>query len=659
MEWEHLFIEKNNWQRDTFERIKRSLISAKDSHFIKYDSSDENHLVIVYGKSQVGKTTLILNMIGIKEENFKEVHDTLRAGIPRGNSSTSTAIIYTKSNNQQYGFSLSKINSVVDKKIEYYDCSGMINRLDDMRKAVEKNKVNTEDILYIYIPNNYFTDDAKKCNISIMDMPGIESKNQKEKVHVENLMTRYIPAASVCLIVCRSNDIQHLENLKLPNGINWRNMYHKFILVITHAYINGNIKSYFNNIKSERKTGFFEYVTNSYIQEIRNVLGNKNQTEVFPIDVGDSLIKLCKEEIKNSSDCSEIIKTKNQTLENLRKAILNHEGERLKSALADLREIVECYGSDEIDEIDSQIKFKNNNRIKKETKNKEFKKYIEDVDEDRQGLYKDRQEKLLIKNKLDNILMDIKQSLNLDIEKYIEEEHIFKRKKGEKYLKDKNKKLLLYIRDYGYNLIDNFIKKINNDIDSEYIRILISNQYCLDQVDSIILSYEDNIYPKGNILFTKKIYLYEIQNYCNEIKEKVDDLLKESLNKYIEIIETSIYETQQKIDDLNNLEKKLIKNIKNNEDYVSKLNSEIDELENDKLIIESQKKQDRETLNMYLKYAEEAYLSQRNDIIKRINTVSSVNDKMLLILFMGILDKDYIKITGGTNENTNKYRTSI
>ena len=62
---------------------------------------------------------------------------------------------------------------------------------------------------------------------------------------------------------------------------------------------------------------------------------------------------------------------------------------------------------------------------------------------------------------------------------------------------------------------------------------------------------------------------------------------------------------------------------------------------------------------MYLKYAEEAYLSQRNDIIKRINTVSSVNDKMLLILFMGILDKDYIKIIGGTNENTNKYRTSI
>lgn len=659
MEWEHLFIEKNNWQRDTFERIKRSLISAKDSHFIKYDSSDENHLVIVYGKSQVGKTTLILNMIGIKEENFKEVHDTLRAGIPRGNSSTSTAIIYTKSNNQQYGFSLSKINSVVDKKIEYYDCSGMINRLDDMRKAVEKNKVNTEDILYIYIPNNYFTDDAKKCNISIMDMPGIESKNQKEKVHVENLMTRYIPAASVCLIVCRSNDIQHLENLKLPNGINWRNMYHKFILVITHAYINGNIKSYFNNIKSERKTGFFEYVTNSYIQEIRNVLGNKNQTEVFPIDVGDSLIKLCKEEIKNSSDCSEIIKTKNQTLENLRKAILNHEGERLKSALADLREIVDCYGSDEIDEIDSKIKSNKNNIREKENKIQKINEYIKDIAVYRQDLYEDKQKKISIEVNFNNILFNINQYWNLNIEKYIEEEKIFKGKGYKRYLKDKNKKLISYMRDYGIKFIDDFMKNINQIISSEDIKISISSQYYLEQVDLLILYYENIIYPEKVILLSPKVYLSEIQNYYNEIKEKVDDLLKEFLNKYIEVIETSIYETQQKIDYFNSSEKKQLKNIKNYKDNISKLNIEICELENDKLIIENQKKQDKDSLNMYLKYAEEAYLSQRNDIIKRINTVSSVNDKMLLILFMGILDKDYIKITGGTNENTNKYRTSI
>ena len=96
MEWSHFFLNKVDWQRKTFEMIKKDLISARDNHFVKYDCAEENHLVMIYGKSQVGKTTLILNMIGIKTECFFEVYETLRAGVPRGNSSTSTAIIYTK-----------------------------------------------------------------------------------------------------------------------------------------------------------------------------------------------------------------------------------------------------------------------------------------------------------------------------------------------------------------------------------------------------------------------------------------------------------------------------------------------------------------------------------------------------------------------------------
>ena len=50
---------------------------------------------------------------------------------------------------------------------------------------------------------------------------------------------------------------------------------------------------------------------------------------------------------------------------------------------------------------------------------------------------------------------------------------------------------------------------------------------------------------------------------------------------------------------------------------------------------------------MYLRYANESYLEQRNSIIRQINTISFPYDKILLILFLGLLDKDYEKVIGG------------
>ena len=74
MEWNQLFLKKEDWQRKTFKMIKSDLISAKDNRFVRYDNTEENHLVMIYGKSQVGKTTLILNMIGLKPDCFSEVY---------------------------------------------------------------------------------------------------------------------------------------------------------------------------------------------------------------------------------------------------------------------------------------------------------------------------------------------------------------------------------------------------------------------------------------------------------------------------------------------------------------------------------------------------------------------------------------------------------
>ena len=646
-----LFLESDNWQKDTFMRIKKSLISTGNSRFIRYENSKENHLVMIYGNSQVGKTTLILSMIGIKNEFFREVHDTLRAGILRGNSSTSTAIIYAKSNNQQYGFSLVKLNHVSDKEIEYFDRGGMVNRLKKMRHEVETNRAKADDILYIYIPCHYFTDDAEKYNISIIDMPGVESRNYKESSHVENLMTRYIPAASVCIIVCRSNNIQSLENITLPNGIDWKRMSHRFIVVLTYAYSAGTVKKYFDEKISARKIGFYDYVRRLYDEEKKGVLGQDNKMEIFPVDVGDSLDRLCEKEIKDRKDCEEIRATQNRILEELRKAISERKGERLKSAIDDMRTIVEHYGEDEKENISFEIQEIENRKKRKENQIKQIREEIKKLAEDKlsQNEITRKQE---IKAKLITTLSDINKKWQFDAEKFVVSQGLYKGKGDAQYLKDKEKKLLEGMRDYADQYVESFLKKIKSFVEGEKINIAIHKQ----AVDTIVLSYENIIYPEKKGLFQKreKIFLYQVNCYCSEIQKKVSSYLNGVVNQYIKILDASILEQQQEIYRTDDLQKRRENNIKKLEKDISKCNAEIIEWRNEEKRIEQKKKQDKATLNMWMKYAKEAYCAQRADIIQKINSKCSAEDKMLYILFLGILEKDYVRVTGGGSENENR-----
>ena len=50
--------------------------------------------VVLYGPTQVGKTTLLLTLLGVAEQHRSVVSDILRAGRPHGQSSTSVPIRY-------------------------------------------------------------------------------------------------------------------------------------------------------------------------------------------------------------------------------------------------------------------------------------------------------------------------------------------------------------------------------------------------------------------------------------------------------------------------------------------------------------------------------------------------------------------------------------
>lgn len=663
MEWNQLFLKKEDWQRKTFEMIKSNLISAKDNRFVRYDNTEENHLVMIYGKSQVGKTTLILNMIGLKPDCFSEVYETLRAGVPRGNSSTSTAIIYAKSINEQYGCALSSMNAIFSKDTQYYDKKEMISHLEKIRQQVENNRVPQDNILFIYIPKNYFIQDSTADSISIMDMPGIESRNHKEDIHVQNLMTKYIPISSVCIIACRSNEIQSLETLALPNHLEWKRMEHRFILVITHAYNDGTTKQYFRTTPSKRTSNFYDYVVDAYTQEIRKILGTKNQTEVYPVDVGDTLTRLCNEEIKRDSDRKEIIETKDRVLSNLRKSIIGHKGERLNSALMDLDVIIEHYGEDEIKRIDEEIsvlcsKIDNKNNLINRTDHDIDKLSGEDSEQDE--LLSEIKELEKVSGQFNSLLYSCVSDLSSQTKQYILEHSLFKSKGNDDYLKDKEHSVLSFIRATVSASVEANIQKLNKLIRQAEIDIILNSAQIETEADSFILEEQDSIYPpkKGIFSIKEKVFLDSVEAICVSIRGSINKHLNSYVNDCVSEIWKHISEKRQQINRINSSIKQKQSRMQNYRLEIKSLEKQIEELKSSKDAIEQKKAQDQKTLETYLQYAERAYIEQRTNVILQINKSKSADDKLLLILFLGVLDKNYQKVTGGINENGNQYSIS-
>ena len=124
---------------------------------MKYEGLQESYLVVVYGPAQIGKTSLILKLIGIRDDCFQCVSQTLRTKeITRGNSSTSTAIIYARSDTEQYALTVEGEPGVFSEKIWFSTEAELEAKLVEVRSRVVTNKESARSVLHIDIPRQIF-----------------------------------------------------------------------------------------------------------------------------------------------------------------------------------------------------------------------------------------------------------------------------------------------------------------------------------------------------------------------------------------------------------------------------------------------------------------------------------------------------------------------
>ena len=545
-------------------------------------------------------------------------------------------------------------------KVEDRTSDEMRQKLQSIRSDVEKNSFSNKAILHIFIPKNYFSSSENETKISILDLPGIESRNIHEKAHVESLMNRYIPISSVCIIACTANEIQSLEKFELPNNIDWKNLPHRFYVVITRSYSAGNIKSYFDQ-RNQRDIGFMDFIKKEYRTALSNILGNNYKTKIFLLEMGDSFVSLCKE-LKTEKDRREVIETRNWHLSSLKDSISSSKGNNLQSCIKELRAVVSKIEENKIKQLREIGK-------KKEEEEEKIVKIIEKLKSNRNNNKDKNQEIESCIKQLDNLNKTVENELlkaatsfsdNLIkiITKEIVEKSLFKDKNGVRYFYDKNRVCMKGIQ--------NHLMILGETIRSQVISLLEDSEFNIDfYPSSIAISiysqfanmYEKELYPPSSFfknLFgnSRKVGISSAYSYIQQIKTIIQSEIRSSV---IKKCQTKISEKRDdylaESKECKSKLKKEEKKIESKEEELKRIKNEIDKNNEELVAVENQKRQDGQTLDEYLKHAKEAYLSQRNKIFKSINSKNtSPTDKFLYILLLGLIDKDYKNITNASNE---------
>ena len=247
------------------------------NHFRKFNSKIIS--VGVFGKSQTGKTTLILKLLGISEKDFKELEEVLRYGREKGKSVTLIPTKYSRSENNHFSI------KYLERSYKKVSKDELIQELTELRELGEKGnlEIKPDKILHIKIPKNYFDQEYEEFHIDVIDMPGIGSRIANEHNFVDKVLRNLLITFDVVLIISRSTKIEWLKNLNYETILHWKYMPNIFWLVITFAYSPHSVSETMPD--KINKDSFIKYFRNIFDTKSFSI---KPETKLFPLEYGES-----------------------------------------------------------------------------------------------------------------------------------------------------------------------------------------------------------------------------------------------------------------------------------------------------------------------------------------------------------------------------------
>jgi len=274
-----------NWAFEAYERLFASLSSEVSSRMV---SAHPEAYVVVFGRTQVGKTTLLLELMGVDGPSVDRVSTVLRGGRGKGQSATATVMEYGRSTDTCW--SLQMPNQPPER---HADDAGACAALGTLRQQMESQQLHLDGPVRLDIPCDCFVPvQAGHARVRMLDLPGDQASNPVEQRHVEHVAERYVAGADLILLVGKMDDLSFLKpgGLLLPGIEDWQIVPERFRIVTTYSFTAGSVQA------SVRRQGLnIEHIRVRLLEQLETfgrLSADARQTNLlFPLEFGQSLTR--------------------------------------------------------------------------------------------------------------------------------------------------------------------------------------------------------------------------------------------------------------------------------------------------------------------------------------------------------------------------------
>lgn len=233
--WSRLRQHRLDWAMRARTEFLESLESEAAFQTVQEVQTTEHREVVVLGEAQVGKTTLILSMHGVVDEEAEDrLMHVLDGGRTAGNSSTATAAVFGISPEPIF-----RIQRPSDEEPVSLSDEQARERLRHIRTRMEEGELSDRYTLRVDLPRDAVRNPpAEKAPLDIIDLPGLDPTNPAEREHARKLAELHLPRANLTLLVGKAGTAHQISFLQGGSnllGRTWMHQTGRFALVETHA----------------------------------------------------------------------------------------------------------------------------------------------------------------------------------------------------------------------------------------------------------------------------------------------------------------------------------------------------------------------------------------------------------------------------------------
>lgn len=281
--WTQKFRQRNDWAQHAYDRF----VAEVDPELVGDFTRSEHITVVVYGTTQVGKTTLILDLLGIRKETLPAVSEVLRGGQRLGKSSTAAPIRYGRSPDDLWYLGEDATGLSNDQAAE---------RFGEIREQVMNGSAHSSPLLNVRIPGMFFQNEgegALSLDLRLIDIPGINAINEHEQQAVRRIAERYVASADLILLVGRADNLGFLHPRALDfEALNdWMLQPSRFRVVLTYTFSPASFQTWFG--KAQEASPLTARDVQQHLYDEMCTHDEKPPSEmlkhIYPLEFGDSL----------------------------------------------------------------------------------------------------------------------------------------------------------------------------------------------------------------------------------------------------------------------------------------------------------------------------------------------------------------------------------